>query len=126
LNIPLFQLQIHCENAVKHGLLNNEVVGGTIWIDFKETMDYLWIDVVDNGVGRRVATEIAQASETRSTGQGIKMLTNLHTILNQKNQPFTPFQISQFYTDAIFKHGPEGDFGTKVTIQLPKNFIYDL
>jgi sensor histidine kinase YesM len=127
--IPLFQIQIHCENAVKHGLRNNEETdgGGMIWIDFKETADYLLIYIQDNGVGRQKAIEIESTNAIHTnSGQGVKMLNQFHKLLNEKNKN-TQLQIGQFYTDNIFANDENENCGTKVTIQLPKqNFSYEI
>jgi LytS/YehU family sensor histidine kinase len=129
IKIPLFQLQIHCENAVKHGLRNNEDTdgGGMIGIDFEETTDYLFIYIQDNGVGRQKAIEIeAKSAKNTNTGQGVKMLNQFHAMLNKKNKD-TQLSIHQFYTDNIFLNDDNEGCGTKVTIQLPKqNFNYEI
>lgn len=49
--IPKLLIQIHAENAIKHGLSNIEK-GGLLNIDLNMIENELRIDVVDNGIGR--------------------------------------------------------------------------
>jgi sensor histidine kinase YesM/ligand-binding sensor domain-containing protein len=112
LPIPLFQIQLHCENAVEHGIKNTRYGKGSLEISFLETPDYLFIYIQDDGIGRPAA----KLKVSTGMGQGVKTLAEIHQILNLKNSS-TGLEIRQDYEDNIFNQS----FGTKVIIQLPKS-----
>lgn len=148
--LPLFQLQIHCENAVNHGLKNNDNGSGTIRIDVEDDENYIYFVITDDGVGRKEAA-IRRSPGTR---KGVEMLKKIHAYFNHFNQikyqnqlmqqhkanskwsylvysiiyfirpPELKIKLSQSYTDDLFVGADNQKYGTKVTINIPKNFKY--
>jgi hypothetical protein len=108
--IPKMMLQIHVENALKHGISKLDKMGIIhikVWLDG----DMICFSLEDNGIGRQKAATLNRPS----TKQGIKMLQALYDRLNQQNKS----KISQFYTDLMDEQGnPEG---TRVDIRVPLN-----
>ncbi|HHH53174.1 MAG TPA: hypothetical protein ENK91_05915, partial [Bacteroidetes bacterium] len=118
LKLIVMQLQIHVENAIEHGI-RNRMESSFVKLDIIEKEEYIIISVTDDGVGRKKAKEIG----SRGTQSGIKMLKQLYTIFN--NNPNNQLKISSYYQDEIFeKNGIR--FGTKLIIQIPKNFIFEI
>jgi hypothetical protein len=119
--VLLMQLQIHCENAIEHGIRNQEH-GGELNINFVENNDYICIEIQDTGIGRKNAAKIG----SKSTQQGTLMLSQLHSIYNASIRNKKNEKIVSYYTDDIY-HTPEyKPYGTKVTIKIPKIYSYEL
>lgn len=114
--VPLMQVQIHCENAVEHGIRNKEDMG-MVRIGFEGDADYLHITVEDDGIGRRRAGEIG----SKGTQQGTKMLENLRDIFNKRNL----LPITYEYEDDIFLDSKGEGHGTRVHIRIPKSYRYE-
>jgi ligand-binding sensor domain-containing protein len=114
--VPLMQIQIHCENAVEHGIRNKETPG-KVNLRLIDKQDYLHIMVEDDGVGRRRAAELG----SRGTQQGVKMLESLMNIFNKHNA----FPIRSEYEDDIFSDEQGHGYGTRVHIWIPKNYHYE-
>ncbi len=70
--IPKMIIQIHAENALKHGLLPKKS-GGILEISISEEQDDLLITIKDNGIGRSAASK----NIGQSTGRGMKILGQL-------------------------------------------------
>lgn len=118
IKVPLMTLQIHTENAIEHGIRNKQDGVGRVKIKFSEEDDYLFLKIEDDGVGRTKAKEL----RSRGTQRGVKMLAELMRIYNKQNE----FKFSQEYTDEIHYSGQGNRFGTRVTIQIPKQYKYEL
>ncbi len=114
--VPLMQVQIHCENAVEHGIRNKEDMG-MVRIGLEGDADYLHITVEDDGIGRRRAGEIG----SKGTQQGTKMLENLRDIFNKRNI----LPITYEYEDDIFLDSKGEGHGTRVHIRIPKSYRYE-
>ncbi len=106
--IPKMILQIHVENALKHGLAKLEKTG-MITIDIVMDGEDLLISITDNGVGRQKAAQ----QNSGSTRQGLKMLKAIFDRLNQQNKT----RISQGFTDL--KDDNQNPVGTCVDIRVP-------
>ena len=116
--IPLMLFQIHCENAVEHGIVKQKN-GGYLKVTLEEQdKNYLKVVIEDNGIGRRKAAEIG----SRGTQQGTKMLKELEEIFNKHNE----FHLQSWYEDDIFTNEKGEKHGTRVHIVIPKNYIYDI
>lgn len=114
--VPLMLLQIHCENAVEHGLDNVEA-GGWLHVGIRDLGDRLIILVEDNGIGRAAAAEIG----SKGTQQGVRMLRELQAIFNKQN----PVPLDFSYEDLPFLDADGQPCGTRVIIQLPKQYKYE-
>ena len=106
--IPKMMLQIHVENALKHGLSKLEKTG-VVTISILMEKDDLLISVTDNGIGRQKAAQLNPGS----TKQGIKMLKAIYDRLNQYNKS----RISQEVIDL--KDENQIPCGTRIEIRVP-------
>ncbi len=106
--IPKMMLQIHVENALKHGLSKLEKTG-VVTISILMEKDDLLISVTDNGIGRQKAAQLNPGS----TKQGIKMLKAIYDRLNQYNKS----RISQEVIDL--KDENQIPCGTRIVIRVP-------
>jgi len=111
-------IQIHVENAVEHGIRNNETGEGTVIIRLGEDSGYVFIDIEDDGVGRKEATRLG----SKGTQNGTMMLRELENIYNRSNK----LHISQTYYDDIFTDATGRAYGTRVVIKIPKNYDYNI
>jgi hypothetical protein len=105
--IPKFLIQIHAENAVKHGLSKSERVK-ILNIDVKNSEGVLVIDVVDNGIGRKKAA----SQQKLSTGKGLEIMNELYAVYNKYYNEKVTSQI----TDLFDSEGVSS--GTKVSISI--------
>ena len=108
--VPKMVLQIHIENALKHGLRTKKGKG-FISLSVNRSANFLKLVVEDNGVGRQKAAGL----EIYSTKKGLKMLEALYTRLNQQNK----YKIKQNFVDLTDENGVAS--GTRVEIRIPVN-----
>lgn len=106
--IPKMILQIHVENALKHGLAKLDKTG-RVTIDVSAKQEELLISVEDNGVGRQKAAQLNPGS----TRQGLKMLKAIFDRLNLQGKSV----ISQDVIDL--KDEAQNPAGTRVVIRVP-------
>lgn len=116
--VPLGLVQIPVENALLHGLSNKENGPWKLIIEIDEREHDLIINIVDNGVGRLKAAEL---SNYRKHGAGTKNLNSILKIVNAGKDRKIIFT----YIDGIFSSDDE-EYGTKVSITIPKNFQYEI
>ena len=115
--LPLMSLQIHCENAVEHGI-RNQKQGGKVTIRLENDLDrYVHIIVEDNGIGR----DAAQLINSKGNQQGVKMLVEMAEITNRHNAD----KISYRYEDGIFTDSKGLRFGTRVHLFFPTTYNYE-
>ncbi len=114
--VPIMIIQIHAENAIEHGIRNNDDGSGTVSIRVKDAGEYVEIDIEDDGVGREAASRMG----SRGTQNGTTMLSELERIYNKKNK----MKITQTYIDNIFQRGDGRGFGTRVEIRVPKEYEF--
>ena len=108
--IPRMMLQIHVENALKHGLAKLERAG-IVCINIVREDEEICVTIEDNGIGRQQAMQ----QKSGSTGQGLKMLQAIYDRLNQPNKA----KIVQRFTDLTNEEG--NPTGTRVEIRFPMN-----
>jgi hypothetical protein len=108
--IPKMMLQIHIENALKHGLARLEK-SGTIHINIIRQEDVILVAIEDNGIGRLKAAKL----NPDSTKQGLKMLQAMYERLNQQSKT----KIIQEIIDLTDEQGNAA--GTRVVIRVPLN-----
>ena len=118
-NTPMFimQLQIHIENAIEHGLRNRKE-SSFVKLEIEEKPQSIIFKITDNGAGRQKA----RAMKSSGTQKGTIMLERLHIIFNQYNK----FKISSSYEDNIFEDDLGINHGTRVLIELPYHYNYEL
>lgn len=112
----VMQLQIHIENAIEHGLRNRKQ-SSFVKLSIEENANEINFKIEDDGGGRNYAKKI----KSTGTQRGSQMLRELHEIFNEVNKN----KISTVYDDDIYQS--EGlNFGTRVTITIPKNYKYQI
>lgn len=109
--IPKMIIQLHVENALKHGLLPKKS-GGILDIAISKEQDDLLITIKDNGIGRNAAAK----NIGQSTGRGMKILSQIFETYNKhKSRPLRQ-EIIDLYDD---ENNPAG---TLVKIFVPLDF----
>jgi sensor histidine kinase YesM len=117
--VPMGILQIPVENALVHGLRNKEHGAKDLWIKAYADNESgrLVITITDNGIGRAAA---AKLSNYRNHGVGS---TNLQAIVDLLN-PHNAEPITIAVLDLPLNEGGK-PCGTRVTISIPKNYVYE-
>jgi sensor histidine kinase YesM len=108
--IPKLLIQIHAENALKHGLATLES-GGIILINVENVDGGILIEISDNGIGREKAKNQAK----QSTGKGLEIMNELYTIYNKYYNEKVSSQINDLYDIN------GNACGTKVCIRIKQN-----
>lgn len=107
--IPKLLIQIHAENAIKHGLASLEV-GGILNIELLINKGDLIIEITDNGIGR----EKSSAQEKTSTGKGLESMQELYSVYNK-------YYNEKISSQILDLHDNQGNpAGTKVIISIRK------
>jgi len=109
--VPKMIIQLHAENALKHGL-RPKGIEGVLEISVVKEDEYLKISISDNGVGRQESG----ALKPDSTGKGMKLLAQFYETYNKHNK----LPIRQEITDLIDAAGNPS--GTLVHIWIPIDF----
>lgn len=107
--IPKLLIQIHVENALKHGLKNVEE-GGVLSVRVGVEWNGIKVEISDNGVGRKNAS----MESSKGTGVGLKTLSEIIDNFNSKGIG----RISQQVVDLIDSSGKPN--GTKVIVNIRK------
>ena len=110
--IPTMVLQTFCENAIKHGL-RPKSEGGKITIHVYPETDFVVIAVEDNGIGR----DMAKASNTGGTKEGLKIVQQQLDICNKNNSPKAYLNIVDLFDN---NNNPAG---TRFELCIPKSVI---
>ncbi len=97
--IPPLTIQPIAENAIKHGI-NQRVDGGTLKISSFEENDYIFVTIVDDGVGFDV-------NETKNDGRSHVGMTNIKSRLKEMLN-------ADVFVQSVINQG------TTVTIKIPK------
>lgn len=110
LAIPPMLLQPFIENAIEHGIMKKEEQKGTIDIKFREEKNNLYIEIVDDGIGRESAlkktTKDHKSFATEITNQRIKSIKKTYK--------------REILFDIIdLKNNNNNPVGTKVIFKLP-------
>jgi two-component sensor histidine kinase len=113
--IPKMVIQLHVENALKHGLIPKKR-GGNLEIQILKQEEYISVTVRDNGIGRNMAVR----NLSQSTGKGMKILNQLFETYNKYNK----IKIKQEITDLF--DGEKKPAGTMVKIYIPLDFNKDI
>lgn len=105
--IPKFLIQIHSENAVKHGLSTKEE-GGLLKIKISRTGKELVIEISDNGIGREQAKKL----EKKSTSKGLEIMKEFYAL-------YTKFYNENITSEIIDLYDDDGNpSGTSVIIRI--------
>lgn len=109
--IPRMLIQLHVENALKHGI-RPKGFGGLLQVEVNKEAGYMKIEVRDNGVGRNAEVP----GKVDSTGKGMKILHQLFETYNRHNR----LPIKQQVTDLF--NEDRSPSGTLVEVWVPLDF----
>lgn len=105
--IPKFLIQIHSENAVKHGLSTKEE-GGLLKVKISGTGKELNIEISDNGIGREQAKKL----EKKSTSKGLEIMKEFYAL-------YTRFYNENITSEIVDHYDEDGTpAGTSVIIRI--------
>jgi len=116
IEIPPLLLQPYVENAIWHGLMLKKE-DGHLWINIKQEEKYLVCSITDDGIGRKKAAELKNATAATHKSIGMNITASRIALLNQSKQLKSDVKI----VDLVLEDGTPG--GTQVIINLP--LIYD-
>ncbi len=112
INIPPMLVQPYAENAIWHGLLNKK--GERILkITFENDEDYLFVNIADNGIGRKKSADFQNPMKNGKTSMGMKLTSERLDVLNEMN----PDQAFVKIEDLVDLKGKA--LGTCVRLTLP-------
>ena len=114
MQVPRMVIQIHVENALKHGLAPCDYKGKLDVRALKNSGDVI-IEIIDNGVGREKAKELNK----NSTKKGLQITDQYYSLINKFNKN----KITQEITDLCDGSGETA--GTKVSIHIPLDINYE-
>ncbi|MGE5418717.1 MAG: sensor histidine kinase [Chloroflexota bacterium] len=107
--IPKLLIQIHTENAIKHGISPLES-GGILKIKISEPDGELQIEITDNGIGREKAASQSQSS----TKKGLEVMNELYGL-------YSKFYNEKIISEIIDLQDEAGNAaGTSVRIRIIK------
>ncbi len=111
IQIPALILQPFIENALVHGLFHKKGYK-KLTVKFVREEDYVLCIIIDNGIGRKKAKEIANRQRPNHISFALEATKNRFKILKAKHQMNLGFSIVDLYENKI-------PSGTKVIIKLP-------
>ncbi len=115
--VPRMLIHTFTENAIKHGL-RLKSRGGVLKIKISERNKYLFIEIEDNGVGRKAAA----LDKSLSSGKGVGISNNICDLYYQLRNVKVSYYINDLFGVDEFTN-KEVPIGTKVTITVhPKLF----
>ena len=109
--IPPLLLQPFCENAIWHGLMQNEG-NGQLDISMNMQDKILNCTITDNGIGREKATELKSKSAEKEKSLGLKITTERLALFNDRNG------IDTFYEIVDITDDKGNARGTKVILKI--------
>ncbi len=113
IKVPPMLLQPFIENAIKHGLKYDNKKRGCIHISFMEENDVLECVVLDNGIGRKKASELNEKSKETYHQSTALIVTQERLDLMQSSAFTNSLEIVDLYDEE--NHAT----GTKVIIRIP-------
>jgi len=108
--IPPLLLQPFAENAIWHGLMNKDGEGH-LEIALRTENNFLICHIIDDGVGRKAASEI-RISDEKKKSLGLKITRERFDLLNEPNEEKTFFEFEDLYDET----GKAS--GTKVILKI--------
>jgi len=112
IEIPPLLLQPYVENAIHHGLMLKKE-RGHLWIEIKQKEQYLVCSITDDGIGRKKAAELKNATAATHKSMSMNITASRIALLNQSKQ----FKSGVKIVDLVLEDGSPG--GTQVIINLP-------
>ncbi len=113
--IPTMLLQPFVENAVWHGLMNQDIPG-KISLRFGSRGDAIVCEVEDNGVGRKEAAAIQSQHASRRRGRGTQIVQERIELLNRKRRAKIKLATVDLANEST------GASGTLVRLEIPTSY----
>lgn len=110
IHIPPMFVQPFVENAIEHGLINNN---GHVQVTFKEAQGFIGISVIDNGVGLSTKKEGVSEKKTTHHSLATSIIKERIAVFNQKLGADMKLVVSEM------KDEQQEVLGTKVTLTVP-------
>ena len=110
--VPPLIIQPYVENAIWHGLMHKSEKGNLL-IDIFEDGDLLTCKIVDDGIGRKRASELKSKSASTHKSMGMSISADRIALLHQQ----TALDSSVEIIDVTLADGNPG--GTEVRLKLP-------
>jgi len=112
IKVPPLIIQPYVENAIWHGLMH-KAEKGHLAIDIAEDNHMLAIKIVDDGIGRKRASELKSKSASVHKSMGMSISADRIALLHQQTETDTSVEI----IDLTLPDGNSG--GTEVRLKLP-------
>ena len=114
--IPKMIIQLFVENCIKHAFPFQKG-NDQIDIEIFQQSDMVYIDIIDNGIGRKAAQNRPKSPAITSTGIGIRVMDQFVSMLNKNNSRKIEIKI----IDRIEK---ENTPGTRVKVTVPLGYRF--
>ena len=108
-NMPSMLLQPYVENAIWHGLMTKKT-NGLLKITYKIKENYIFISIIDNGIGRELAASFPK--NNNGTGSGLKLCEERLKLYSQKINKTYSIEIIDLKENNIAS-------GTQVNLTIP-------
>lgn len=113
IQLPPLLLQPFIENAIWHGILNKTDGNGFIQVNVDLDDKNAKIEIIDNGIGRKKAAEIAEKAQNTKKSMGLELTHKRLEVLNKVIGIKSSIEM-----DDLFDENGNAT-GTKVTITIP-------
>ena len=113
LPVPKLFIQIHVENAIKHGL-SMRYSGGILKIDIRRKEDSLIVEITDNGIGRKESRKLNRVT----TAKGLEIMNELYSIYNKYYNEKISYEVIDLY------HDNGNASGTRVNIRISNALMW--
>ncbi|RLD39941.1 MAG: hypothetical protein DRI83_00250 [Bacteroidetes bacterium] len=108
MEIPPMIIQPFVENAIIHGLVHSPDQGH-IKISLQLQKNFIFCTIEDNGVGRKKAQEIRDASGIIRRSRGMLITRERLEILNKQNKEKFSVQVTDLHNDSNMPSGTRVD-----------------
>ena len=111
-SIPPLIVQPFVENAILHGLRSKKSGDNSLKIKLLSKNEGLFFIIEDNGVGRKMATKLAQPKPPGQTSKGVQITERRIELFNQNSPRPATVAVSDLFPDRE-------ETGTRVELWLP-------
>lgn len=115
IELPPMLIQPYVENAIWHGLMQKDKGEGKLTIKAYAKGERLFVEVEDNGIGRKMAQLLKSKSATLHKSHGMKVTAERIEIINEIYEAKAIVQIEDLFDES------GAAAGTKVKLSLPVN-----
>ncbi|GEM_PF-936184 len=81
--VPPMIIQPYVENAIWHGLMHKKNPGASLEVNLTKESNHLFIEIKDNGIGRKEAALLKSKSATRQKPHGMKITAQRMDMVNK-------------------------------------------